>query len=375
VTDCFGRERPCALGIEEELFLVDGSTFDAAPEFSRVVGEPTAELKPELFECLVEIATQVVPDADAALAELSRLRGELLARAEPFGVTLYSAGSHALARGADQPLVPLARYRKLAKLLGDGVSRQLVCGLHVHVSVPDWQTCLRAFEGVLPWLPTLLALSANSPFAEGEATGRRSERAARLLDLPTGGTPPVLRSAADWENATAGDQGRRHWDAWPRPGYGTLEVRVLDMQTDVRRSAGFAELVGALVCAAASAPTSSPSPADRRTSVCMSITRTSSEPSSGRGQASQCRRVSSFCVASSQSSQERNTGGVPPVGISSSLTARSERRPVSRPSANGEFADKPSRVGSHGTTPSNARRHVFASGMATCTCSPQTSCR
>jgi carboxylate-amine ligase len=119
------------------------------------------------------------------------------------------------------------------------------------VSLPDWQTCLRAFEGVLPWLPTLLALSANSPFAEGEATGRRSERAVRLLDLPTGGTPPVLRSAADWERATAGDRGRRHWDAWPRPGYGTLEVRVLDMQTDVRRSAGFAELVGALVCAAA----------------------------------------------------------------------------------------------------------------------------
>ena len=245
MTDCFGRELPYALGIEEELFLVDGSTFDAAPEFSRVVGEPTDELKPELFECLVEIATPVVPDADAALAELCRLRGELLARAEPLGATLYSAGSHALARGADQPLVPLERYRKLAKLLGDGVSRQLVCGLHVHVSLPDWETCLRAFEGVLPWLPTLLALSANSPFAEGEATGRRSERAVRLLDLPTGGTPPVLRNAADWEAATAGDQGRRHWDAWPRPGYGTLEVRVMDMQTDVRRSAGLAELVGA----------------------------------------------------------------------------------------------------------------------------------
>ena len=251
MTDCFGRELPYALGIEEELFLVDGSTLDAAPIFSRVVGEPADELKPELFECLVEIATPVVPDADAALAELCRLRGELLARAEPLGATLYSAGSHALARGADQPLVPLERYRKLAKLLGDGVSRQLVCGLHVHVSLPDWETCLRAFEGMLPWLPTLLALSANSPFAEGEATGRRSERAVRLLDLPTGGTPPVLRNPAGWEAATAGDQGRRHWDAWPRPGYGTLEVRVMDAQTDVRRSAGFAELVGALVAAVA----------------------------------------------------------------------------------------------------------------------------
>jgi gamma-glutamyl:cysteine ligase YbdK (ATP-grasp superfamily) len=67
--------------------------------------------------------------------------------------------------------------------------------------------------------------------------------------MPTGGVPPILRSWDDWEEATQGDDTRRHWDAWPRPEYGTLEVRVLDMQTDVRRSAGFAELVGALVAA------------------------------------------------------------------------------------------------------------------------------
>jgi glutamate---cysteine ligase / carboxylate-amine ligase len=249
VTSGFGREPPLALGVEEELFLVDAESLAAAPAFSRVVGSASAERKPELFECLVELATPVVPDAGAALEELMRLRRQLADAAAPDGVALHAAGTHALALGADQPLVPLERYRKLAELLGKRISRQLVCGLHVHVSMPDWDTCLRAFEGVVPWLPTLLALSANSPLAEGEATGRRSERAARLLDLPTGGTPPVLRSPDDWEGATAGDEGRRHWDAWPRPQHGTLEVRVMDMQTDVRRSAGFAELVGALVAA------------------------------------------------------------------------------------------------------------------------------
>jgi glutamate---cysteine ligase / carboxylate-amine ligase len=251
VTDHFGREQPWSLGIEEELFLVDARTLGAAPAFSRVIGEATEELKPELFECLVEIATPVVPDAPAALDELQRLRRELADACQPHGVTIHAAGAHALARGADQPIVPLERYRKLQELLGAGVSRQLVCGLHVHVSVPDWTTCLRAFEGVVPWLPTLLALSANSPLTDGEVTGLRSERARRLLDLPTGGTPPVLHGPADWERATAGNRGRRHWDAWPRPGYGTLEVRVMDMQTDVRRSAGFAELVRALVIAVA----------------------------------------------------------------------------------------------------------------------------
>jgi carboxylate-amine ligase len=127
-----------------------------------------------------------------------------------------------------------------------------VFGLHVHVAMADAASCLRAFEGVIPWLPTLLALSANSPYAEGRETGRRSERAVRLLDMPTGGTPPVLRDWGDWDEATAGDDTRRHWDAWPRPEYGTLEVRVMDMQTDVRRAAGFAAIVQALVAAASS---------------------------------------------------------------------------------------------------------------------------
>jgi glutamate---cysteine ligase / carboxylate-amine ligase len=260
VTDAFGREAPWSLGVEEEFFLVDAGSLAAVPAFSRVVGEASAELKPELFECLVELATPVVPDACATLEELLRLRRELADGAEQHGVALYAAGTHALARGADQPLVPLERYRQLAELLGEGISRQLVCGLHVHVSFPDWGKCLRAFEGILPWLPTLLALSANSPLAEGGPTGRRSERAVRLLDLPTGGTPPVVRSPADWEDATGGDQGRRHWDAWPRPEYGTLEVRVMDMQTDVRRSAGFAELVRALLVAVAEGR---PEPYDR----------------------------------------------------------------------------------------------------------------
>ncbi len=247
MTDAFGSAAPFALGVEEELFFVDAQTLEATPAFSRVIGEATEETKPELFECLVELATPPAPDAAAALEQLVRLRTELAARVEPQGLTLYAAGSHPLARGRDQPIVPRAHYRKLVELLGPAIGRQLVCGLHVHVSLPDWDACLRAFEGVVPWLPTLLALSANSPYADGEATGRTSERAARLLDLPTGGTPQLIRSPADWHAVTAGDRGRRHWDAWPRPEYGTLEVRVMDMQTDVRRSAGFAELVRALV--------------------------------------------------------------------------------------------------------------------------------
>jgi carboxylate-amine ligase len=243
----FGRAAPWTLGIEEEVVLVDAETFAAAPGFSRVVGEPTERLKPELFECFVELATPVVPDAEAGLGELVRLRRELADRAAPFGISIHVAGTHALARWQEQTLVPFPRYRKLEAKLGDRIRRQLVCGLHVHVSVPDAQSCLRAFEGIVPWLPLLLSLSANSPFSDGEDTGLRSVRAGRLLEMPTGGTPPVVESWGDWTAATRGDDTRRHWDAWPRPEYGTLEVRVMDVQTDVKRSAAFAAIVQALV--------------------------------------------------------------------------------------------------------------------------------
>ncbi len=230
------------VGVEEELFFVDAETLEVAPGFSRVVGEGDERVKAELFESLVELATPALPDASAVLEELRRMRAAIAERAAAHGLRIYAAGAHPLARGADQVIVPRPRYRKLAKSFGDAVWQQLVCGLHVHVSVPDEDTALRAFEWVVPWLPTLLALSANSPFAEGADTGFRSERAQRLLLLPTGGTPPVLRSWDDWRAAPD-----RHFDAWPRPEYGTLEVRVMDMQTDVRRTAGFAAIVRALL--------------------------------------------------------------------------------------------------------------------------------
>jgi carboxylate-amine ligase len=149
------------------------------------------------------------------------------------------------------PLVPVERYRRLKAQLGPKLYRQHVCGLHVHVAVPDPDTCLRAFEGILPRLPGLLAESANSPFWEGAESGWRSIRSQILLEMPTGGTPPRLRSWDDWEAATQGDSKRRHWDAWPRPEYGTLEVRVLDQPTSLRRTVELAAEVQRLVREAA----------------------------------------------------------------------------------------------------------------------------
>jgi carboxylate-amine ligase len=249
----FGSAPPWSLGIEEELMLVDAETLEPARDgFSRVFGEATERIKPELFESFVELTTTVVETPEEAMAELRALREEVAERAAPHGFAVLATGSHPTIR-EPVPLVPVERYLRLREELGPKLYRQHICGLHVHVSMPDPDTCLRAFEGMLPSLPGLLAESANSPFWDGAYSGWRSIRSRIILEMPTGGVPPLLRDWDDWQTATRGDSTRRHWDVWPRPEYGTLEVRVLDQPTLLRRTAELAAEVQRLVREAAEA--------------------------------------------------------------------------------------------------------------------------
>jgi carboxylate-amine ligase len=243
----FGAAPPWSLGVEEELMLVDAETLEPARDgYSRVFGEATERIKPELFESFVEITTTILETPEEVEIELRALRLEVAERAAEHGLAVLATGSHPTVRGR-VPIVPVERYQRMRKELGPRLERQTVCGLHVHVSVPDPATCLRAFEGIVPRLPELLAASANSPFWDGADSGWRSIRSRILLEMPTGGTPPVLRGWDDWEAASRGDNTRRHWDAWPRPEYGTLEVRVLDQPTSLRRTSKLAAEVQALV--------------------------------------------------------------------------------------------------------------------------------
>jgi glutamate---cysteine ligase / carboxylate-amine ligase len=255
----FGRF--LTLGVEEELMLVDPRSHALASGVSTILPERTERLKTELFECIVETTTPVCESAGQVLEELRALRREVDGRARAAGLALLASGSHPFSRGDEQEIVPEPRYRKLKAELGEAVFRQIVCGLHVHVGMPDPETCLRAFEGMLRWLPAMLSLSANSPYLEGEEVGPRSGRAGRLAELPRAEAPPVFGTWPDWQAYMAGrDYTRMWWDVRPHPRLGTLEVRIADQQTDVARSAAIAALVQAL---AAEASESAHVPADR----------------------------------------------------------------------------------------------------------------
>jgi carboxylate-amine ligase len=259
----FGESAPFSLGVEEELMILDAETFEQVAAVDRILRgvegmELPGRLKTELFASVFETNTNVcatVAEVDEALPALRRAAAQAAA-AE--GLAVAAAATHPFARPEAQPIVKEQRYVTFVGYGGISVRRQGVQGLHVHVGMPTAEECWRCLEAILPWLPVVLAMSANSPWFAGELNGMASNRAPILAELPRAGAPPAFASYAEWEAwverlvslGVMEDYTRIWWDVRPHPKLGTLEVRVPDQPTDVRLSAAFAALLQALCIAA-----------------------------------------------------------------------------------------------------------------------------
>lgn len=260
----FGESAPWSLGVEEELFALDAETLEPAlwpPELF-----DGRRLKAELFATVVELTTGICETAEQAANELEELRAEARRHAVSSGLVVAAAGTWPTAVSEQQPITDDPGYRAFVERTGSPARRQYCSGLHLHVGVPSAEACMAALEAVLPWLPVLLAVSANSPYVAGRETGLASTRAEILALLPRAGAPPVFSSYADWEGyaerlvdlGLADRWTRIWWDVRPHPDYGTLEIRTPDQPTRLEASVAFAALAQALVASAEPGP-----PADR----------------------------------------------------------------------------------------------------------------
>jgi glutamate---cysteine ligase / carboxylate-amine ligase len=209
-----------------------------------------------------------VDRAVGRLAELRRVVAEVAARD---GLRIAASGSYPTSTPSEQEIAPAPRYRDFVAYAGPSARRQGVSGLHVHIGMPDADTCYRVMETILPWLPVVLALSANSPYFEGRETGMLSIRAEILGILPRHGAPPAMRSYDEWERfvsrmvatGLAGDYTSFWWDVRPHPRFGTLEIRAPDQPTALERSAAFVRLLHDLCAWALDAPPRPFDPAER----------------------------------------------------------------------------------------------------------------
>ena len=237
-------EPPFTLGIEEEYLLVDrasGELIRTAP--AAMLGECEALLEgqvaPEFLQCQIEVSTRVAADLGEARAELARLRRTVAEVAGRHGLAFIAASTHPFAAWSDQRPSAKERYQSLARDL-QGVARRLViCGMHVHVGIPDDDLRIDLMSQVTYVLPHLLALSTSSPFWGGANSGLMSYRIAVFDELPRTGLPEQFDSWGEYQRhvrvlVDAGlieDASRLWWDVRPSARFPTLELRITDVCT------------------------------------------------------------------------------------------------------------------------------------------------
>jgi glutamate---cysteine ligase / carboxylate-amine ligase len=272
----FGESTPFSVGVEEELMVLDGESLLLAPRADELIAASEGAglpgtLKSELFASALELTTNVCASPDEAAEALAELRRGAAALAAERGLEVAAAGTHPNSRPEDQEIAEEPRYEEFVAYAGVSARRQGVSGLHVHVGMESPDACFHALEGVLPWLPVVLALSVNSPYLAGEETGLMSNRAEVLAQLPRSGAPPAFRSYAEWEAFVerferldmAPEYTRFWWDVRPHPRFGTLEIRMPDQPTALERTTALVTILVELCRAVLDEPEREFDPAGR----------------------------------------------------------------------------------------------------------------
>jgi glutamate---cysteine ligase / carboxylate-amine ligase len=244
------------LGVEEELMIVDGESYALVNAVESLLEEhEEGEIKPELMESVLEIATKPAANTAQTGRQLRALRAQVRATAGRRGLTIGSAGTHPFAMWEDQRIAARPRYRDLVSSLRFVARQELIFGMHVHVGIDDPDKAIHVANGMRVHLAVLLALSANSPFWRAQATGLLSARTPIFRQFPRVGIPPAYRDWADYEreigfmidSGVMDDPTYLWYDVRPHPSLGTVEIRVCDSQTRIEHTLGLAALIQAMV--------------------------------------------------------------------------------------------------------------------------------
>ncbi len=257
----FGASPPLSLGVEEELLLVDDHGDLIAVAEAVLAGAPAAlaeRVSAEIFAEQIELKTGICNDAGDVHAQLREARHAI----GETGYGLLAAGLHPAANSGEAKLVSKPRYEVVRRDFGD-LLRTPPCGLHVHVGVPDPETAVLLANAFRLYLPVLQALSANSPFREGRDSGNASSRSSVVRSYPRFQLPRQFRDydefcrVADQLALAAGvaDYTYIWWDVRPHPQLGTVEVRAVDVPTDVLTSSALAALIQAIAAKELDQPT------------------------------------------------------------------------------------------------------------------------
>ncbi|MHB1666788.1 MAG: YbdK family carboxylate-amine ligase [Thiomonas sp.] len=255
----FSQSAALSIGIELELQIVSRHNYDlmpCAPDLLRLLeGRKLPGLvTPEMTESMIELSTGICTGYDDALAQLTEIQGALVEAASKLDVGLAGGGTHPFQHWAQQRIFDKPRFLQLSELYGYLSKQFTVFGQHVHLGCPDADTALYTLHCVSRFIPHFIALSASSPYVQGEDTGFHSARLNSVFAFPLSGRAPFALTWDAFERyfekmtATGVVKSMKdfYWDIRPKPEYGTIEVRVMDTPLTITKAARIAAYIQTL---------------------------------------------------------------------------------------------------------------------------------
>ena len=252
-----GSPRP-TVGVEWEFALVDAQTRGLSNEAAGVIeelGENNPRVHKELLRNTVEIVTGICESVPEAMDDLRSTLGTARQIVRNRNMELFCAGTHPFAKWSPGSLTDAPRYAELIKRTQWWGRQMLIWGVHVHVGIRSAHKVMAIITSLLNHYPHLLALSASSPFWDGEDTGYASNRAMMFQQLPTAGLPFHFQTWSEWEHFVY-DQKKTgiidhmneiRWDIRPSPHIGTVEIRIFDGVSNLRELSALVALTHCLV--------------------------------------------------------------------------------------------------------------------------------
>lgn len=255
---------PCppqfSIGIEEEFFVFDASTRRTVRRLDKkflahAKGKLGGALKTEMLQSQIEAATPPCQTTGEAREHLQLQRRTLGEAAHAHGLGIAAVGTFPLAFRDEQRVTPASRYDDIMHDLQILGLRNMVCGMHVHVEVPDPSSRIDLIMRVTAYLPLLLALSVSSPFWQGHLTGLSGYRLAAYDELPRTGLPELFRKTEDYDDYVAAlvrakiipDASYIWWAVRPSLKFPTVELRIADSCPQLEDGLAIAALFRCLV--------------------------------------------------------------------------------------------------------------------------------
>ena len=265
VEQTFAQSRELTVGLEEEFSILDCHTLDLIPRFEELRDAGAADellreaITGELISSEIEIISGVGEDLHDAIARQRERRRRLFALASSHDVALGATGTHPWADYRKQPIIDTQHYRRVEEGLKYVAWRNNTFSMHVHLGVRGIDRAVQACDRLRPVLPLLLAISANSPFLDGQDSGLHSARTQSFTkSFPRCGVPDAFGGWAAYREYieflvrtnSIVEFTQVWWSVRPHFSFGTVELRICDAQATAQESDALAGLAVACVAQA-----------------------------------------------------------------------------------------------------------------------------